>query len=150
MKGPETTNSYGIVHNVNSSPNKHLKKKLKRDSEVKSLRSAERRKVVKSLASRRLDAFKWLETEVANNVDAELISVRCPSCKKGAFLCKTPLNAIAWSDTSRFPWAVHKCSVDKHYPNSKLTDTELSNHKALSISYLKLRTLMTKKGGVNG
>lgn len=149
MKGPKTTNKYGIVHKQNNSPFPHLKKRLKQNEKMKSMRVSEKRKVVTSLARQRQIAFNWLETEVANNFDTELPSVKCPTCKKTAFLCKTPTGSIAWSNTPVFPWALHACSVDVAYANSKLTDVELSIHSLLTQNYTKLRLEMSSKEARN-
>lgn len=146
MKGPKTTNNYGVVHKVNNSPYKHLRKKLKHDAVIKAARNAERNVVLRSLANRRQEAYEWLQTEITRFVAGQLPEVKCPVCQKQVFLCKTPLQAIAWSDTPHPPWVSHQCAVDIRYPSGKLTEIELANEKALKNSYLALRKAMIAKG----
>jgi len=146
MKGPETTNSYGIVHKINNSPYKHLRKKLKNEAAIKAARNAERNTVLRSFAKQRQEAFDWLQTEVTTCVASQTPSVKCPVCRKLVFICKTPLQAIAWSETPNPPWVSHPCAIDTRYPSSKLTEIELSNEKALQYSYLKIRESMAAKG----
>ena len=139
MKGPVTTNSYGIVHHQNNKKNIHIKKKLTAEAAHRSTRDSYKLKSLHSLASKRADAFKWLQSSVTMKIATELPLIRCPICHKIAFLCRTPTGAIAWSDTKQPRWVFHLCAVDLNFSNTKLTDAELSMTKNLTESYKKLR-----------
>lgn len=147
MKEPFTTNSFGNVSRQDNSPNKHMRKKLKVRAKDKAVKTARRRERLVGFALRRNKALRWLETNVKESFAVNWTEAQCPMCRKRVYLCQTPRNAIAWSNTPARPWLAHGCAVDTRSSNAKFAEVEIKHHQVLSANYLTLRTAMTGKAG---